>query len=325
MLTLDQGRAIAALMADKLFEAMRGGTPTAQGKSLLGTDPLAHRGPVAQIQFSGGVSEFIYGNEAKKFGDLGPLLADEIRARADAFCPRLEPPLEGIRATVVGASQYTIQVAAPPSTSRRSMRCRCATCRSSRRRCRERATIDGAVVARAVTDALAARSPGGSAGRAVRPWRARPASPGSTGSGATWPTGLRALSRRAPFGAGGDGTSAGCSASIAARSSARTNAIVSIDGLDLKEFDYIDIGAMLDASGAVPVVIKSLISPAVPPSPGRGRVGEQSEPGWGETSSSKKNNPPRALRFASSGRPSPSRGGWTEQAARTLRKIRWRT
>jgi ethanolamine utilization protein EutA len=37
--------------------------------------------------------------------------------------------------------------------------------------------------------------------------------------------------------------------------------IVSIDGLELKEFDYIDIGAILDTSGAVPVVIKSLIFP----------------------------------------------------------------
>ena len=110
MLTLDQGRAMAGLMADKLFETMRGGAPTAQGVSLLRTDPLTHRGPVAQIQFSGGVSEFIYGNEAKKFGDLGPLLAAEIRARVEAFCPRLEPSIEGIRATVVGASQYTIQL-----------------------------------------------------------------------------------------------------------------------------------------------------------------------------------------------------------------------
>jgi ethanolamine utilization protein EutA len=40
------------------------------------------------------------------------------------------------------------------------------------------------------------------------------------------------------------------------------NAIVSVDGLDLKEFDYIDIGTMLPNSGAVPVVIKSLIFPA---------------------------------------------------------------
>src|SRR5207244_9415177 len=39
------------------------------------------------------------------------------------------------------------------------------------------------------------------------------------------------------------------------------NAIVSVDGLELKEFDYIDIGTMLPTSGAVPVVIKSLIFP----------------------------------------------------------------
>ena len=37
-------------------------------------------------------------------------LAAEIRVRADAFCPRLEQALEGIRATVVGASQYTVQL-----------------------------------------------------------------------------------------------------------------------------------------------------------------------------------------------------------------------
>src|SRR5947209_10092786 len=53
------------------------GAPQAQGKSLLRTEPLSHKGPVAQIQFSGGVSEFIYGNEAKKFGDLGPLRSEE--------------------------------------------------------------------------------------------------------------------------------------------------------------------------------------------------------------------------------------------------------
>jgi ethanolamine utilization protein EutA len=41
------------------------------------------------------------------------------------------------------------------------------------------------------------------------------------------------------------------------------NPVVSIDGLELKEFDYIDIGAMLEGSGAVPVVIKSLVFPQV--------------------------------------------------------------
>ena len=41
-----------------------------------------------------------------------------------------------------------------------------------------------------------------------------------------------------------------------------TNPIVSIDGLELREFDYVDIGALVRTSGAVTVVIKSLVFPA---------------------------------------------------------------
>lgn len=35
--------------------------------------------------------------------------------------------------------------------------------------------------------------------------------------------------------------------------------VVSIDNVDLREFDYIDIGTLIPTSGAVPVVIKSLV------------------------------------------------------------------
>jgi ethanolamine utilization protein EutA len=37
--------------------------------------------------------------------------------------------------------------------------------------------------------------------------------------------------------------------------------VVSIDGIELDEFDFIDIGAVLETSGAVPVVVKSLVFP----------------------------------------------------------------
>ena len=37
--------------------------------------------------------------------------------------------------------------------------------------------------------------------------------------------------------------------------------VISIDGVDLREFDYIDIGELIPTSGAVPVVIKSLVFP----------------------------------------------------------------
>jgi ethanolamine utilization protein EutA len=36
-------------------------------------------------------------------------------------------------------------------------------------------------------------------------------------------------------------------------------AVISIDGVDLREFDYVDIGELIASSGAVPLVIKSLV------------------------------------------------------------------
>ena len=45
------------------------------------------------------------------------------------------------------------------------------------------------------------------------------------------------------------------------RGASCANPIVSIDGIALSEFDFIDIGALLELSGAVPVVIKSLVFP----------------------------------------------------------------
>ena len=38
--------------------------------------------------------------------------------------------------------------------------------------------------------------------------------------------------------------------------------VISIDGITLSEFDFIDIGEIIPSSGAVPVVIKSLVFPA---------------------------------------------------------------
>ena len=79
-------RELASHMADRLFEAMQGASPAEGGTHLLRLDPLAYRGKVDEVTFSGGVSEFIYGREKQTFGDLGPLLADEIRKRRKHGC-----------------------------------------------------------------------------------------------------------------------------------------------------------------------------------------------------------------------------------------------
>jgi len=265
MLTLEQGRAIAALMADKLIETMRGGLPTAQGVSLLRTEPLKHSGPIAQVQFSGGVSEFIYGNESQKFGDLGPLLAAEIRARAEAFCPNIGESIEGIRATVVGASQYTVQlsgstiyVAPLDAVPLRNVPVIAPALPL------DGETIDPAAVASA-TQAILKRLDlnGGEQPVAVFvPWQGSATFQRLDAFCRGVVDGLSEILKNGhPLVLAGDGDVGGLLGIHLHEEMKLPNAVVSIDGLELKEFDYIDIGAMLETTGAVPVVIKSLIFP----------------------------------------------------------------
>jgi ethanolamine utilization protein EutA len=64
------------------------------------------------MMFSGGVGEYVYGREPRDFGDLGKLFGEAIRARVDAGAlpwPLL-PAGECIRATVLGASEYSVQL-----------------------------------------------------------------------------------------------------------------------------------------------------------------------------------------------------------------------
>jgi ethanolamine utilization protein EutA len=265
MLSVDQGRAIAGLMADALLVTMRGGAPAAQGVSLLRTDPLGQREPVAQIQFSGGVSEFIYGNEVKKFGDLGPLLAAEIRARVESFCQRIEESIEGIRATVVGASQYTVQLSGstiyvapldavplrnvPVIAPQLSL---------------DGEIIDPAAVAAATRTMLTRLDlNGGEQPVAVFvPWQGSATYQRLDAFCRGVVDGLNSILRNGhPLVLAGDGDVGGLLGIHLHEEMKLTNAVVSIDGLELKEFDYIDIGAMLETTGAVPVVIKSLIFP----------------------------------------------------------------
>ena len=134
-LTQDERRRIAERMADRLFEAMRGGVASRETSSLLRLPALREARTPETLTFSGGVSEYVYGREAEDLSRLGPLLARAVEARTAQWGVPVEAPVEGIRATVVGASQYTIQVSGSTIFVMPLDACRCATSRSCARRC----------------------------------------------------------------------------------------------------------------------------------------------------------------------------------------------
>jgi ethanolamine utilization protein EutA len=282
-LTPENARAFAACMAERLFEAMGGGSPAAGGCGLLRLDPLSMRASIDQVTFSGGVGEYIYGRETQTYGDLGLLLAQEIRKRIEGWGPRFEPTHAAIRATVIGASQYstqlsgsTIYVSPLEALPLRNVPVIAPALAF------EAETLDAALVAAAIRTALR-RLDLGQAQTPVAvfaPWRGSATFRRLDGFCRGVVGGLsELLARGHPVVLAGDGDVGGL-VGIHLREELRlANAIVSIDGLELKDFDYIDIGAMLPGSGAVPVVIKSLIFPASATAQGSERRGGDARPG----------------------------------------------
>jgi ethanolamine utilization protein EutA len=258
--------ALAGSMADRLFATIDGGAPTVGGAALMRLDPLFWSGGIDQLSFSGGVSEYIYGGDSRSYGDLGLLLAAEIRHRAEQRGLRLVRPDARIRATVIGASQYTMQVSGstifvaplevlplrnvPVIAPEMPL---------------DRATIDPAAVAASISATLRRLdlASGDSPVAVFVPWRGSATFRRLDAFCRGIASGLGAvIARGHPVVLAGDGDVGGLIGIHLREETKLANPIVSIDGLELKEFDYIDIGAMLESSGAVPVVIKSLIFPA---------------------------------------------------------------
>ncbi|HWO43804.1 MAG TPA: ethanolamine ammonia-lyase reactivating factor EutA [Candidatus Eisenbacteria bacterium] len=109
----EQKEALAAYMAEILFEMIEAGPVSSMAKRLMVTPPFTGYPGVKRLDhivFSGGVSEHVYDRDRNAYGDVGPLLGKHVRRRLRSL-PKamLREPVEGIRATVIGAGEYTIQ------------------------------------------------------------------------------------------------------------------------------------------------------------------------------------------------------------------------
>src|SRR5258705_3142516 len=63
----EDARALAARMAERLVDAMRGNSANVGASSLLRLDALTHRSGIDEVTLSRGVSEFVYGREKGTF------------------------------------------------------------------------------------------------------------------------------------------------------------------------------------------------------------------------------------------------------------------
>lgn len=116
--TPDDMRQIAEHMADLIVQAVckRPLPETVAGLYL--TDLPEDFADLSGVMFSGGVGEYIADRESRDFGDIGYHLGRALRARALAgdFGVPMLPAAACIRATALGASEYSVQLSGQTST-----------------------------------------------------------------------------------------------------------------------------------------------------------------------------------------------------------------
>jgi ethanolamine utilization protein EutA len=248
---------LAAAMASAIVRAARG-----DASDLLLTEQLPRLGPPDLVTFSGGVAEYVHDRERQRFGDIAPELGAALAAAAaeGRFGAPPEELPTGIRATVVGASQFTVQLSGStihvPDRSLLPLRGLPVV---DARLPAERA-LDGGAVREAVCAGLRRLDleEGAQPVAVALSWTGEPryanlrAVAGGVAAALT-----RTIAGAVPLVLALDADVGRSLGAILAEEFAAAR-VATLDGLDVRELDFLDVGAPIQPAGVVPVVVKSL-------------------------------------------------------------------
>ena len=279
---------VAGWMADALISAIHARPLPHAVEHLYLTDPIAELGRIDGVMFSGGVGEYVYGRESRDFGDMGKLLGTAIAQRlAQGALPwPLLPAGECIRATAVGASEYSVQLSGNTiyiSSPGELLPRKNLQVLQPPYVCREE--IDSAELARAIRGHFTAfdLEEGASEVALAFRWAGAPAYPRIAAFARGIVDGLpRTIADGRPLYLVLDGDIAQTLGAILREELKLTNEILVIDGVTLWDLDYIDLGRIRLPSHTVPVTIKSLVfseDPRHPNDPGLHYHAHQDEHG----------------------------------------------
>jgi ethanolamine utilization protein EutA len=256
---------VAEAMADALVAAIRTRPLPPDIARLYLTDPIADLGRIDGVMFSGGVAEYVYEREDRDFGDLGGRLGRAIRTRVErgALPWPVLPAGECIRATALGASEYSVQLSGNTSyisapgklLPRRNLQVLLPPFV-----CAER--IDADELARAIRNHIAVfdlHETKRDIALALR-WSGLPSHPRLAAFAEGIKRGLaERIAKGLPLYIMLDGDVAHTLGHILRDECHIASELLVIDGVVLWDFDYIDLGRIRMPSYTVPVTIKSLV------------------------------------------------------------------
>jgi len=263
-ITSEQIERLADGMAVAVLALAREETPAGEFEELWLTPSLNGAKRYNAVVFSGGVGEYVYGKEIKSYGDLGAPLGKALQRHINNgdFAWPIAPARECIRATVMGAAQHTVQVSG--NTIYRSNDDLLP--RKNLQVLRPVVDLSDNIDAAALAQAIASHfqvfdlKEGEAEVALVFRWGGPPAAIRIAAFCRGLMEGLpRTLVSGRPIYLVFDHDLAGSVGTILKNDFSVKNDILAIDGIILRDFDFIDIGKVLEPSGTVPVTIKSLV------------------------------------------------------------------
>lgn len=253
---------IADAMARGVLAASGVGIESPYVDLLLRTPPLDLATTPRTAILSGGVSRYFSGESSEGFGDLGPVLAARLKELAVAGNYEIRPSEIGIRATVLGASQYTVQMSgatitvSPDRLPLRDVRVADPALDLAAEQ------IDPVVIATSVREALArvGRAEGEGTVAIRVAWLGVPSFGRLDGLARGIADGLDSVVRVGhPAIVVIDADIGRLVGSHLTRVLGDSAGVISVDGVELQELDFVDLGAIVDGSTALPVTIKSIM------------------------------------------------------------------
>jgi ethanolamine utilization protein EutA len=249
---------LAALAADLILDAPL----DSLGRSLLLTEPLPRGVTPAALTFSGGVAEYMFGHEQAEFGDIAKPLADELSGELSrrVSLPLIDPG-QRIRATVIGASQFTVQVSGKTIYLPDPYVLPVRAVPVVRVAFGSAGAIDRDRVAAAVRQGVEEIDFSNVPSIAIAfAWPGDPEHSRLTAAAEGIVSALQPLRHAIKLLILAiDGDVGKTFGRLLHRELGWPGKIVSIDGVELQDLDYIDVGELIAPPGIVPMVIKSLL------------------------------------------------------------------
>jgi len=263
-LTADQRAALVDVMANVLVRTILGESWEGLSAELALTGPLERALPIDAITFSGGVAEFIFKREQADHADLGAELAARIveALRSKRIPYPVFDPGHGIRATVIGASQFSVQVSGNTILVAQKDLLPLRNIPVVHLGIELGETIDPEMVSTAVRAALESFdiAEGEQTIALAFRWQGDPLHSRLYALAQGICAGLsHTIESKAPLILLMDGDIARTLGEILRQELGVTSDIISIDGIALKQFDYVDIGEVIEPTHVVPLIIKSLL------------------------------------------------------------------